>query len=743
MPGIDVDANGKISYNGKAISNFYIDGDNLLDDKYNLATNSIAADMVKDVQVLENHQPIRVLKYASISDKVALNLNLKDKARVKLTGHAELGGGITDNPIYDGTVNLMAFKKRYKAINSFKANNSGVDIGNDVVSHNIQDYLRQLDNDVPNDLLGLNYPGNPNISQQRYLFNNAGLANTNNLYKTKKNLQIKTNIYYLQDKQTQDYSYNSYYYLPTDTITYLQQQRTQSQFNNVYAQVTLTSNKDKAYCNNKLLLQYNNQPAASQLITNGKYINQNLSQKNTDFSNEFNSIQTKHKTNVLEFYSYISYLNKPENLKIQPGINQYVFNNNIAYSQLAQTNNVPSYFTNNYLSYRHPTANILAAYKVGFNGQWQQLQSNTQATQTNNTVNNINDSFTNNVQWQHQKIYARADYDWVTERTKISIGLPVNWQNINYSDAGFKSNVVFQQLFINPSFNIKYATGIENCVTANYNFSNSIASIEEVYQGNILSNFNQLSTNNIPFKQSYVHNAGLGFNFRKTIKIFFLNIGINYSSILNNAIAQTELLQSIRKQTTVAYGNDINSVSVFSGASKYLFKLHTTISLKANWKQSQWYQLQNGFLLGYENTTTSVSASINPKINSWMNISYSGTYNISGSKARTDNAYLRTTTQWQHQGEINIIPNDNLFIKLKLEDFNIAQSQVNTNTNYFFTDFSLRYKLNKIKTDVLFDVQNIADTRQYISINLSANNLSQSVYTIRPRQFLLKLLFNF
>jgi hypothetical protein len=79
MPGIEVDANGKISYNGKSISNFYIDGDNLLDDKYNIATNSIAANMVKDVQVLENHQPIKVLKDATVSDKVAINLNLKIK----------------------------------------------------------------------------------------------------------------------------------------------------------------------------------------------------------------------------------------------------------------------------------------------------------------------------------------------------------------------------------------------------------------------------------------------------------------------------------------------------------------------------------------------------------------------------------------------------------------------------------------------------------------------------------------
>ncbi|MDI9365120.1 MAG: carboxypeptidase-like regulatory domain-containing protein [Flavobacterium sp.] len=743
MPGIDVDASGKISYNGKAISNFYIDGDNLLDDKYNIATNNIAANMVKDVQVLENHQPIRVLKNATISDKVGINLNLKDKARVKLTGRAELGAGVVDNVIYDESANIMAFKKRYKAINALKTNNTGVDISNDVVSHNIMDYLNQLENDVPNKALGLNYPGNPSVSEQRYLFNNAALVNTNNLYKTKKDLQIKTNIYYLHDKQTQNYQYNSFYYLPTDTIAYLQQQHAETQFNNVYAQVTLTSNKDKGYINNKLLFTYNYQPATSLLNTNGKYINQSLLQNTTNISNEFNSIQTKHKTDVVELYSYIGYLSKPENLHVQPGLNPEIFNNNINYRQLSQTYNVPSWFTNNYIAYRHPTTKILQAYKIGFTSQWQQLQSNVSANQINNTNQNIGDSFTNNLQWQHQKIYANADYDWIFERLKLSIGLPLNWQHIQYKDAGLKTNVSFQQLFVNPSVNLKYATGIENYITAHYNFSNNLASIQDVYQGNILNNFNLLSTNAIPIKQVNSHYASLGFNFRKTIKIFFFNIGLTYSGINSNTITQSELLQTIQKQTTIPFNNGINSYRVYSGLSKYLFKWHTTVSLKANVELTQWNQLQNNVLLDYNNITTTVSGTISPKISSWLNMLYSGTYLISGSKAKLQNAVARTTTQWHHQGEVNIIPNDNLFIKLKLEDFVIAQSALSTNTNYLFTDLSLRYKLNKLKTDIAFEVLNIANTKEYATINLSANNFSQSIYAIRPRQFLLKFLFNF
>ncbi len=39
LPGITVAADGTISYNNKPISTVYIGGDNLLDDKYSIATN--------------------------------------------------------------------------------------------------------------------------------------------------------------------------------------------------------------------------------------------------------------------------------------------------------------------------------------------------------------------------------------------------------------------------------------------------------------------------------------------------------------------------------------------------------------------------------------------------------------------------------------------------------------------------------------------------------------------------------
>lgn len=298
-------------------------------------------------------------------------------------------------------------------------------------------------------------------------------------------------------------------------------------------------------------------------------------------------------------------------------------------------------------------------------------------------------------------------------------------------------------MFINPAFNIKYATGLENFISANYTFGNSIANIQDVYGGYVLHNYNQLGNTTIPVRQSNMQNASIAFNYRKTIKIFFANIAAIYTSVKNNSISQFDLFNNLQRQTTIPLNNTINSFTLFSGASKYLFKLHATVNIKASAKQSDWMQLQNGALLGYSNNTYSFSAGLTPKINNWLNMAYSGAYTVSSSKAKVENALPQTVVKMQHGLEVNIFPNDNLFIKLKGEDFFVQQKQLNTTNNYFFADASARYKANKIKTDFVFEVSNLTNIKQYATANISANNLVQNSFAIRPRMFLIRAYFNF
>lgn len=93
MPGIEVADNGTIKYNGKAINKFYVEEMDLLQGRYGIATNNINAGDVATVQVLEHHQPKKMLQGKSITDDVAINLKLKDSAKGTVAVNSMLGAG--------------------------------------------------------------------------------------------------------------------------------------------------------------------------------------------------------------------------------------------------------------------------------------------------------------------------------------------------------------------------------------------------------------------------------------------------------------------------------------------------------------------------------------------------------------------------------------------------------------------------------------------------------------------------
>ncbi|WP_025079399.1 hypothetical protein [Porphyromonas macacae] len=68
VPGIEVDKSGLIKYNGTPINKFYVEGKDMLGDRYGLATNNIQQQDVARIEVMENHQPIKALEDISFRE---------------------------------------------------------------------------------------------------------------------------------------------------------------------------------------------------------------------------------------------------------------------------------------------------------------------------------------------------------------------------------------------------------------------------------------------------------------------------------------------------------------------------------------------------------------------------------------------------------------------------------------------------------------------------------------------------
>ena len=82
VPGFEVNKNtGQISYEGRSISNFYIEGMDMLGGKYGVASKSLPQNDIATVEVMKHHTPIRVLDDFVYSDESAINVRMKKGAK--------------------------------------------------------------------------------------------------------------------------------------------------------------------------------------------------------------------------------------------------------------------------------------------------------------------------------------------------------------------------------------------------------------------------------------------------------------------------------------------------------------------------------------------------------------------------------------------------------------------------------------------------------------------------------------
>lgn len=737
LPGISVASDGTISYNNKPVSGVYIDGDNLLDDKYNIATNTIPQGVVDQVQVIDNHQPIKVLQNKVTSDDVAINLSVKKSAQLRLLGQESIGAGLPGN--YYADLNALLLKARYKGINVLKGNNTGEDVQQDLVAHNAAAFQQSVGSDPPATVLSLGAVNTPDLSRERYLFDRSGMVNINDLVNLKSGVQLRVNGYYLRDRQRQDYNQGTSIFLPGDTVRYTEIQHNVFNPSLLHAQFTLNVNKDKYYLNDALLVDDNRSVNYSDLNTNGSLVNQVLRDHSLSFSNEYNLIRSIRSDNIVQAYSYISHSAEPESRTTGPGYDAEQFNHGVPYAQLVQHVDVPTWFTNNYISLKIPGNVLTQSFRTGFSVQSQRLTSNLSVLQSNNTINLESDSAVNQLTWSKRKLYAEAAYDIPGDRLKANLTLPLTLQQLNYADSGYALKAGLTRLYFNPHLRVKFQTGRENFVTLMYAYRNETGGVEDIYQGVILKDYRTLYANGADLTLRQNHLAAAGFNYRKTLTLFFFSINATYNHLGANNIASAVLNNNLQQGVVLPYPNSTDSWTVAGTISKYSFALRTTFGGGAQWQSSRSEQIQNGVLLPFHTTTETLNLGADTKLSDQVNFSY----HVTGTQtnSRSAGTSLDHIDQVLQQAALYYNPATDLQFKLSGEHY-FTRRQGSPDLTYFFADASAKYRIKKWKTDVQLEAANILNVRTYNALYLSDNVLTANSYTLPGRIVLLKVLFN-
>ena len=216
MPGMEVNPNGQINFNGKSINKFYIEGMDLMNDRYALASNNISKKRVKSVEVLQNHQPIEMLRGKSFSEQTAINLVLEDDSKMHLVGSADIGAGANkDDMLYNNRLMAMLFGKKYQTLSIYKNDNTGYDLFTEINPITLADLTKE--DRMEESLVNMVTTHAPDMDRSRYTFNRSHLVATNHLFRLAEKANLRAQVSYFNDVSRRSNSIETEY-LFTDTL---------------------------------------------------------------------------------------------------------------------------------------------------------------------------------------------------------------------------------------------------------------------------------------------------------------------------------------------------------------------------------------------------------------------------------------------------------------------------------------------------------------------------------------------
>lgn len=110
LPGVEVDKNGDVTVQGKKVTKLLVDGKDFFGGGTKLGVQNIPADAVKKVKVIDNYNEVSFLKGFSDSDKMAMNIELKEDKKKFVFGDVEAGKGNDD--FYKSNANLFYYSPK-------------------------------------------------------------------------------------------------------------------------------------------------------------------------------------------------------------------------------------------------------------------------------------------------------------------------------------------------------------------------------------------------------------------------------------------------------------------------------------------------------------------------------------------------------------------------------------------------------------------------------------------------------
>lgn len=733
MPGIEVEKSGKIKYNGLDISKFYIEGLDMFEGRYGVATNNIQAKDIARIEVMENHQPIKVLKELTLPEHAAINLRLKSTSSGIWNGSAQAGLGYKP-AMWNAEATAMYFGRKFQNLSLYKTNNIGNDISGELDSH----YSDDEEDGLPV-LLGIHKPSTPSIDKQRYWDNNIHLVSTNAINKLKENLTLVTNAYYMHDSQdSQSESVTTYYQPSSQPLIITETTGACHRTDGTGVNMSIEKNAETFYLKDKVEFSGEWVDDKGKVTNETSPVVQHLKRPDIAFKNAFEGTR---KIGSLSFNlsSITDYTSAPTTLSVTPMLYPEIFKNAENRSGATQQLDGKRFRTRNSVYTSFAVKKWRFYMKANADSHMEWLQSSLMPISATAQGNAATDEMRNNTYWARFDLLLGPSISYFSKFIYASLDCPFNYMNLEMKDKIRNSNQSQSKLFLRPTFYATLTLSRNLKLSLHAAYQENQGGLYDSYGGYIMTDYRVIANKKGEISHERNQNYSASLAYADVLKALFGSLSASYYYSRRNLMYGTTYEGSLSRIEAVKKPNTLDGYTLHGKISKRFSSIRTTLNLSSRYSRS-WSSIlrENSLMSAYsEQSRSSIGANIRfcPSVLLDYNMSYVwNQYHIK------DEPELDAIHMIQQDATLSFIASKKVVCSIHAEHYYNGAIEAG-NRNMFFLDSKVQYRTGRMEYSI--EARNLLAKKNFYSASYSDATNYMQVYRLRPPSIMFNLKFYF
>ena len=718
LPGVDVSQNGGISYMGKPISQFNIEGMDLLGGKYNLATRNIPADYVTQVEIVRNHHSRRVEKDVP-SNEVSMNIKLSNKAKLKPFGQEEAGTGYME----DGDDRLQAllgltgmmFTNKFQAICSVKGGNykgfARADMydhfGGSDVSTRATSLFGGFDGGAP--------------PQGEYLYQRNGMATLNGILRTDSFTTMKVNADYSYHRATHDISQSTTYLAEGGNyVTVSEQTSPITKIHLPKLSVNYLKNADRVYLSETFVLKGKFEENEGDVVANGSLVEQRRKTSSFEVGNDLFWMGRTEKGARRHVHASVSFRRTPT---LRLSFSQ----DGTDYGQTAQSSTLSM---NVGSSFQIPIGKSFRLnLPVSVSAMYDDLETYRTATGEMNDIRGWAFTPTLNPGFE---IHSR------NRRFYLSAGIGAALKGLYYNKLNYTKPV------LNPSMGINYTFSANSKLSFSTGYTTSIGDMMTLLTEPMQVDYRSVRTSSGIIGESNTWHTSGDWKWQLPMQYFTLSLAASHSEGKQNTLTSQSVSGIDVSSTALLRDSRSRSTSFSASVTKNIPTLFAKLGADGSYSFGSGEQAIFSSMGGGQEEATVIdtrtnsyalhgNATITPV--PWLELRYDINYGWSQSRYSDER---NTTTSLSHSGAIHIFPIAALDLSL---DYDHVRRQLTTDQYKHMSLFnaSAQYKWKRLV--LRLELDNLLNQRHYAYTIFNGINTYTYDYTLCGRTIMMKATF--